>query len=414
MPGQGNAANPQAVAGTAIVNGSDNALLTKFLDRALGCTPFTARSVTTSGGTAASQTLDELSARANQRDPVALVPPNDEMVLVNGQFSIAKTNVYRSLFGQTPLAAGANATQLAATYCQDMVNIQPGRSQLDMTMETRVGSPVADVGNNLATFMGNRLSMSFTNLNCQNFGLTNPATVTLDGNGVATAVAYNMTRQVANLNATTACATPTAGAAPTTADAIPTACPTPAADPAAAGVTATDPAAAGVTATGSGGRGCDGHRSGGRGCDGHRSGGRGCDGHRSGGRGCDGHRSGGRGCDGHRSGGRGCDGHRSGGHGCHADRDNTGTSRSTGWVTRRGHEGAGRRQQWWPGPFGRLARDIRGCRQTTGTAGRFVRRAPCATAFGSAVRVRAGILESWVTAERGGTVPGSVMVNWPG
>ena len=130
--------------------------------------------MTTAGGTAASQTLDELSARANQQDPVALVPPSDEMVLVNGQFSIAKTNVYRSLVGQAPVAANANATQLAATYCQDMVNIQPGRNQLDMTLEAGVGSPVAAVGNNLATFMGNRLSMSFTNLNCQNFGLTNP------------------------------------------------------------------------------------------------------------------------------------------------------------------------------------------------------------------------------------------------
>ena len=248
LPGQGNAANPQAVAGTPIVNGSDNALLTKFLDKALGCTPFTARSVTTAGGTAASQTLDELSARANQQDPVALVPPNDEMVLVNGQFSIAKTNVYRSLVGQAPVAAGANATQLAATYCQNMVNIQPRRSQLDMTRETGVGSPVAAVGNNLATFMGNRLSMSFTNLNCQNFGLTNPVTVTLDPTGFATAVAYNATQQAANLNATTACATPTAGAAPTTADAIPTACPTSATDPAAAGAAAADLPAAGAAA----------------------------------------------------------------------------------------------------------------------------------------------------------------------
>ena len=32
--------------------------------------------------------------------------------------------------------------------------------------------------------------MSFTNLNCQNFGLTNPVTVTLNGNGVATAASF--------------------------------------------------------------------------------------------------------------------------------------------------------------------------------------------------------------------------------
>ena len=54
------------------------------------------------------------------------------------------------------------------------------------------------VGNNLLTFLANRLSMSFTNLACQNFGLTNPVTVTLDGNGVAIAATFNTTVQQAN------------------------------------------------------------------------------------------------------------------------------------------------------------------------------------------------------------------------
>jgi len=54
---------------------------------------------------------------------------------------------------------------------------------------------VPSVGNNLATFMGARLAASFTNMNCQNFGLTNPVTVTTDGNGVATAVTYNTAQQ---------------------------------------------------------------------------------------------------------------------------------------------------------------------------------------------------------------------------
>jgi hypothetical protein len=39
--------------------------------------------------------------------------------------------------------------------------------------------------------------MSFTNLGCQNFGLTDPVTVTLDGNGVATAATFNTTQQKA-------------------------------------------------------------------------------------------------------------------------------------------------------------------------------------------------------------------------
>ena len=248
-----------------IVNGSDNALLTKFLDGALGCTPFSAPSVTTAGGTADSQALDELSAAVNSPTAAAaLVPPNDEMVLVNGQPSIAKTNVYRALVDQPPLPANSNVAQVEATFCQNMVNIQSARSSLDMKSETASPSPVAAVGNNLATFMGNRLSMSFTNLNCQNFGLTNPVTVTLDGNGVATAVTYNTTQQVANVNGVanangtaTACATTVTPVTPTTNPATPTTnpatpttttCPTSATT--AAGTTATGTTATGTTATG--------------------------------------------------------------------------------------------------------------------------------------------------------------------
>ena len=72
-----------------------------------------------------------------------------------------------------------------------------------MAKDAAVTSPVPTVGSNLATFLGNRLSMSFTNLNCGNFGLTDPATLTLDGNGVATAVTYNLTQQTAKGAATT-------------------------------------------------------------------------------------------------------------------------------------------------------------------------------------------------------------------
>jgi hypothetical protein len=104
---------------------------------------------------------------------------------------------------QPLLSNFTNPTTVAASYCQNMVNIQTARNNLDMAKEAAFGSPVAAVGNNLATFMGNRLSMSFTNLNCQNFGLKNPVTATLDGNGVATAVTYSLTQQRAMGAATT-------------------------------------------------------------------------------------------------------------------------------------------------------------------------------------------------------------------
>jgi hypothetical protein len=202
---QNTAANAAAVAGsTPIVNGSDDKLLAAFLDPANGCTAFTAPDATSPTGTDGSQALNELSARVNQMGTIAVVPTNDEMTLVAGAMSVAKTNVYRSLVDQPLLARNASAAQVAADYCQNMVNIQPARNQLDMTANAAFGSPVPAVGNNLATFLGNRLNMSFTNLGCNNFGLTNPATVTLDGNQVATAVTYALTQQKATAQAAAA------------------------------------------------------------------------------------------------------------------------------------------------------------------------------------------------------------------
>ena len=89
-----------------------------------------------------------------------------------------------------------------------MVNIQAPRLKLDAAMETGNASPVPALGNTLANFLAARLSGSFGNLNCQNFGLTNPVTLTVDGNGVATAATFNTAAQTAKVTGTTrgACA----------------------------------------------------------------------------------------------------------------------------------------------------------------------------------------------------------------
>jgi hypothetical protein len=195
---QNTTANAGAIAGSqALNNGSDDKLLAGFLDPANGCTAFSAPDSTAPGGTSGSQALNELSARVNQHGVIAVVPPNDEMTLVGGQFSIAKTNVYRSLVDQPLLAGNTDAATVAAAYCQNMTNIQPAHDQLDMTRELNFASPVPAVGDNLATFMGNRLSQSFANLGCSNFGLTNPVTATLDANQAATAVTYRTAQQKA-------------------------------------------------------------------------------------------------------------------------------------------------------------------------------------------------------------------------
>ena len=125
------------------------------------------------------------------------------MTLVNSAFSIAKTNVYRSLVDQPLLPGSTNATAVAEAFCQNMTNIAPARNQLDMTRELAFGTPVAAIGDNLATFMGNRLAMSFANLGCTNFGLKDPANVTVDGNQVAITVSYSLGQQKATLQGST-------------------------------------------------------------------------------------------------------------------------------------------------------------------------------------------------------------------
>jgi hypothetical protein len=209
---QATPANEAALGDAALVsNGSDNALLGYFVDPANGCTPFTRTDPTSVHGTQSSQALDELSARVNQKAQIAVVPTNDEMTLIDGSYSVAKTDVYRSLVDQPQLAASTNPYQVAAAYCMNLVNIAPAHDQLDMSADAGSASPVPAVGDNLAAFLGNRLSMSFANLGCDAFGLTDPVDVTADGNGVATAVSYSTGQQQATLPAAEAGAGPGAG-----------------------------------------------------------------------------------------------------------------------------------------------------------------------------------------------------------
>ncbi|MGE5134378.1 MAG: hypothetical protein ACM32E_15930 [Gemmatimonadota bacterium] len=192
------AANTAALpAASKIANGSDNILLDGFVDPTLGCTPFTAPDLTMGGTPGSSQALDELSAAANQAAPAALVPENDPMVLVNNAFSAQKTNLYRSNVGQPPISRGNNRADSPANYCANMLNLQAAFLNANQAALATGASPVPAVGNNLFTFLANRLNMSFTNLNCQNFGLKNPVTVTLDGNGVATAATFSTAPQQA-------------------------------------------------------------------------------------------------------------------------------------------------------------------------------------------------------------------------
>ncbi len=128
----------------------------------------------------------------------ALVPENDPMALdANGQLDPAKTNLYRAEVGQPAINFFNNMADSPAMYCQNMVNIQTPFLAANQAALTGRPSPVPAVGEDLLTFMANRLLMSFTNLGCQNFGLTNPVTVVLDGAGAAMSATFNTTPQQA-------------------------------------------------------------------------------------------------------------------------------------------------------------------------------------------------------------------------
>ena len=197
---QDNAANQARMRGAImLVNGSDNALIDDFLDPALGCTPFEAPDLGNNGTLTTSQALDELLAARNQPKDAALVPENDEMVLDSGgQFDLAKTDLYRSEIGQAPVSPQTDTNSSPQMFCQNLVNIQTPFIAANENLLAVAPSPVPTVGDTLYTFLANRLASSFDNLNCKNFGLTNPVAVVINGAGAATQATLNTTPQTAS------------------------------------------------------------------------------------------------------------------------------------------------------------------------------------------------------------------------
>ena len=185
---QNNAANTATLTGaTTLANPSDNALLDVFVDPALHCTAWTAPNLGNGGAAATSLALDEIQANAFAATPTALVPENDPMTLVNGNFSTQKTNLYRAGVDQSALPAGTTP----AEYCGDMDSIQSARLQQDVNLFINQTSPSAAAASNLFTFLAMRLQQSFGNLNCQNFGLTNPvSSLATNGAGVVVGAVF--------------------------------------------------------------------------------------------------------------------------------------------------------------------------------------------------------------------------------
>ncbi|MGH3201411.1 MAG: hypothetical protein ACRDP5_05060 [Streptosporangiaceae bacterium] len=223
LPGAGAIDNGPAAEGGQ--TSSDNTLLDSFILPALGCRAFTAPDLSNAGRPGTSQTLDELSAAASQRAPIALVPLNDPMTMVNGAVSRPKTNLYRLGVGQRlviggldqpfgDVNAGGQQADTPANFCANMLNVQTAFIAANAERFSARPSPVPATGSNLFTFMAARLSASFTNLGCHAFGLHNTVSASLNAGGVTIAAAFTLVKQTPSQPQTQA--TPGTSATPST------------------------------------------------------------------------------------------------------------------------------------------------------------------------------------------------------
>ncbi|HET8846736.1 MAG TPA: hypothetical protein VFN35_35065 [Ktedonobacteraceae bacterium] len=172
-------------------NPSDNALVTNFIDPALGCDSWKIPNLANNNALVPTLATDELQAAAFQQAPIALLPLTNPMTLQNNNQSMAKTNIYRRGVDQ-PQAANANDAS-GMVYCQNMVQTGLARMQVDQATTTAAASPDPGAANSLFTFLAQRFASAYELLNCQN--LLNqpvPLTVQTDANGVATAATITL------------------------------------------------------------------------------------------------------------------------------------------------------------------------------------------------------------------------------
>ena len=185
-----NAANMAKLGASAVdlANGSDNLLLNKFIDPALGCTSFTAPDQSSGNTPSAALPLDELSAAADQKAPIAIVPLSDPMTLNNANQSATKTNLYRVGVDQAPINAANSGS--GAAYCRNLFGAPQGIARVfkDMALFQNAPSVDAAMATNLFTFLAMRAQQSFTNLGCQGLlHMNNPITLTMTNNIVTAA-----------------------------------------------------------------------------------------------------------------------------------------------------------------------------------------------------------------------------------
>lgn len=160
VTGEGQMSQVPLDGATKMTNGSDEGLLSKFIDPALDCAPWKLPSLDGTGDLP-SLAANELSAAAHQGAPVALTPLNDPMtVRASGKLSVTKTNLYRAGVDQAPINP---AVETPAAYCASIQKIAPPRLALDAPQFSTNPGPGGSV---LATFMANRYAAALVDLGC--------------------------------------------------------------------------------------------------------------------------------------------------------------------------------------------------------------------------------------------------------
>jgi hypothetical protein len=190
---QFSAANQASLANaTVLANPSDNALVTSFLDPALGCQPYQIPDLADPGAMVSTLATDELVAAATQAAPAATVPAGDPMVLDNnGKQNLTKLNNYRVGVNMPAVNSLNDPSVNTTTYCQNLVKYNLSRLVLDQQAFAQRPSPDGGAGaNSLYTFLANRMEGTFSadgGLDCVDLlKIQNPITTTTDNNGVVT------------------------------------------------------------------------------------------------------------------------------------------------------------------------------------------------------------------------------------
>jgi hypothetical protein len=188
---------PKPVPATVLKNGSDEGLLDRAIDTALGCIPWTVPNLADplQQLRSTSWPLNELIAAARQAAPIALVPAGDPFVAGASGPSLSKLNAYRAGVDQPAVTSLSQAS--TTTYCRNLLRTGLPRIAADQQFTGPAPSPFPDVATNLFAFLATRFNQTFSNgdgfLHCEQLlNVQNPVTLQMNAAGVVTGATINL------------------------------------------------------------------------------------------------------------------------------------------------------------------------------------------------------------------------------